>query len=248
MDRHFIGHWALGMAFGVAAGAVACAPRSDSGGCAEDLDCARGDYCDTTARQCVAADLDTTATESPAEATFTDKIVPFHRGEICLPMEVQSGAGMPVLMRPCVHPCLAVSSFEFRHDFECVGSSCDALALMWMIASSDGTAGCPADAFGAFDQSQCVYDTEVEFTLATETSNGPIRGSMRLEVPFLSNADMAQIAANPEDHDTIEQLVHQYPEDDGRVPDGRSISILSSHPAPPTSCRDGACPCFPIGF
>ena len=154
MDRHFIGHWALGMAFGVAAGAVACAPRSDSGGCAEDLDCARGDYCDTTARQCVAAELDTTATESPAEAAFTDKIVPFHRGEICLPMEV----------------------------------------------------------------------------------------------PFLSNADMAQIAANPEDHDTIEQLVHQYPEDDGRVPDGRSISILSSHPAPPTSCRDGACPCFPIGF
>lgn len=247
MDRHFIWRWALGMAFGVAAGVIACAPRAPSGGCDEDLDCARGERCEAAMNECLTADVDTTATESPAEGAFTDKVVPFHRGEICLPLEVQSGAAMPVLMRPCVHPCVGVSSFNHRHEFECVGSSCDALALMWMVTNSSAE-GCPADAFGAFDQGLCVYDTEVEFQLVTETSNGPIRGNMRLEVPFLSNADMAQIAADPTDSGTIEALVHQYPESDGRLPDGRSVSVLSSHPAPPASCQGDACTCFPIGF
>lgn len=247
MDRRFIWQWALGMAFGVAVGAMACAPRSSSGGCEDDLDCARGEQCDMAMRSCFATQPDTTATESPAEASFTDKVFPFHRGEICLPLEVQSGTSMPVLMRPCVHPCLQVTSYEFRHNFSCVGSACDAVALMWMVASSDA-AGCPEDAFGQFDQTQCVYDTEVEFGLATETSNGPIRGNMRLEVPFLTNADAALIAEEPGDTDTIDRLVHQYPESDDRIPGGREISILGHHPAPPASCADGACDCFPIGF
>lgn len=247
MDRRLIGQWALGMAFGVTTTAVACSPSSSSGGCADDLDCARGEQCELAARSCVANELDTTATENPAEANFTDKVVPFHRGQICLPMEVQSGATMPVLMRPCLHPCLEVSSFEFRHNFSCVGSSCDAVALMWAVVSSN-TAGCPPEAFGEFDASECVYDTEVEFGLATETSSGPIRGNMRLEVPFLTNADAALIAEDPGDTDTIDRLVHQYPESDARVPDGRSVSILGHHPEPPASCANGACECFPIGL
>lgn len=234
------------MAFGVITGAVACGPGNGSSGCSDDLECARGERCELASSACVTNEIDTTSTENPAPATFSGKPVPFHRGEICLPMEVQSGGALPVLMRPCVHPCLSVSSFEYRHNFQCVGSSCDATALMWMVASSG--ADCPADAFGEFSEAQCVYDTEVEFQILTETSNGPIRGEMRLEVPFLSNADMAIIAADPDDRDTIDALIHQYPDDNGRLPDGRAVSVQSSHPAPPASCRDGACTCFPIGF
>ncbi len=247
MDRRIIGQWALGMALGVTVGAGACAPRAQQGGCVDDLDCARGESCELITDECVANDLDTSATENPAPDTFSNKVVPFHRGELCLPMEVESGADMPILMRPCLHPCLTVSSFEFRHTFECVGNSCNALALMWMNTAS-GQGGCPPDAFTSFDQSQCVYGTEVEFGLSTTTSNGPIRGSMRVEVPFLSNADAASIAASPDDSDNLEQLVHQYPQADNRVPNGQAVSIMTDHPTPPDSCRDGACDCFPIGF
>jgi len=201
--------------------------------------------CELDTNECLATGLQTTATVDPAPATFSNTIAPFHRGEICLPLEVESGSSMPVLMRPCMHPCVTVSSFEFRHTFECLGSSCDALALMWMNTSGSG---CPPDAFGSFDPGQCVYGTEVEFQLLTETSNGPIRGNMRLEVPFLSNEDAATIAADPSNNDAIDQLVHQYPQSDGRVPNGQSVSIQNSHPTPPASCRDGACTCFPIGF
>ena len=105
-----------------------------------------------------------------------------------------------------------------------------------------------AVASGEFSEAQCVYDTEVGFQILTETSNGPIRGEMRLEVPCLSNADMVQIVPDPDDRDVVEALIHQYPDDSGRIPDGRSVSVMSDHPVPPESCAEGACPCFPIGF
>lgn len=224
-----------------------CAPRAEQG-CDEDTPCeARGQVCELESHECVAAMIDTTTTESPAPGSFSNKVIAFHRGEICLPLEVQSGAEVPVLMRQCVHPCIVGSSYEFKHGFECRGSRCEARALMWTVGSSAAT-GCPADAFSAFDASQCQYAAEVEFLLSTETSNGPISGTMQLEVPYLTNEDAAAIAADPDDAELQEELVLQYPQQDSRIPDGRSISILPGNPAPPASCRDGACPCHPIGF
>jgi hypothetical protein len=246
MQRRNIGRWVLGATLGVVAGLGACAPRASQDGCHDDLDCARGEVCEAATDECIASGVDVTAAENPAPASFTNQVIAFHRGELCLPLEVESGAQMPVLMRPCLHPCLAVSSFEFSHTFECLGSRCDALALMWMSASSVPE-GCPPDAFAQFDPALCQYDTQVEFPLTTETSNGPIHGTMRLEIPFLTNADAAILASNPGD-DVVEELVRQYPEADNRLPNGSSISILTEHPAPPPSCLDGACPCYLIGF
>jgi hypothetical protein len=228
--------------------ASGCAPRVEQGGCDEGTPCrARGETCDLEVGECVATEVDPSTTESPAPGSFSDKVIAFHRGEICLPHEVQSGESLPVLLRQCLHPCVAISSYEFEHGFECRGSSCNARVLMWTNGSSAPT-GCPAEAFSSFDAGQCQYGSDVEFMLATETSNGPISGSMRLEIPFLTNADAAEIAADPDDEDTVERLVQQYPQYDERIPDGRSISILPGNPAPPPSCRDGACPCYPIGF
>lgn len=200
--------------------------------------------CDLETLECVAAEVDTSSTENPAPASFSDVAIPFFRGEVCLPHEVQSGATLPILMRPCLHPCITASSFQFKHDFRCVGSRCDALALMWVTGS--GTA-CPPDAFGQFDAAQCQYGTEVEFGIATETSNGPISGTMEVEVPFLSNADVATIAAGASSEEIV-ALAHQYPEDPGRIPDDRPVSLLADNPVPPASCAGGACPCYPIGF
>jgi hypothetical protein len=226
----------------------ACAPQVDNSGCDEDTPCpGRGQACDPETNDCVATEFDGSSVEDPAPASFTDKIIAVHRGEICLPLDVQSGARAPVLMRPCVHSCVTVSSYEYKHRFECRGSHCEALAFMWLTASSAAT-GCPPEAFGSFDASACQYPTELEFQIATETSNGPISGDMLLEVPFLTNEDAAMVAADPEDTEATDALVHQYPQQQNRIPDGRAISILPGHPAPPESCAGGACPCYPIGF
>lgn len=238
-----IERWALGASLGLAAGS--CGPVIDMAPCDEDRPCAgRGQVCDLELLECVAAEVDTSATESPAPASFTGATIPFFRGNVCLPHEVQSGAPLPVLMQPCLHPCITTSSYEFRHTFTCEGSRCEALALMWVIGSGSA---CPPEAFGHFDPAQCQYGTEVGFTIDTSTSRGPISGTMKVEVPFLSNADMAAIAADPSD-DTIHQRAWQYPEDPGRVPDERPVSVLADNPAPPASCADGACPCYPVGF
>lgn len=255
MERHggrSMGAWARG---GAVAGALvaglwagACAPRAEQGGCDEDDPCTgRGEVCDFETNDCVAAEVDTSAAERPAPASFTDKIITFHRGEVCLPHEVTSGERIPLLMRPCLHPCVAVSSYEFKHSFECRGSHCEAVAFMWVSGSSAAT-GCPEDAFSAFDPSLCQYGTEVELGIATETSSGPISGDMLIELPFLTNEDAATLAANPDDSDTADALVQQYPQLQNRIPDGRAVSILPGNPAAPASCVGGACPCYPIGF
>ena len=240
------GAWLTAIVVGLWAGA--CAPRVDDSGCSEDDPCSgRGQVCDIEANQCVAAVVDTSTVESPAPGMFVDKTIAFHRGEVCLPHEVKSGEPLPLLMRPCVHPCVVVSSYEFKHSFECRGSHCTAEAFMWMTASSAAT-GCPPDAFAAFDQSMCQYATEVELKVNTQTSSGPISGDMLIELPFLTNEDAATLAADPEDTETVEELVRQYPQQQNRIPDGRAVSILPGNPAPPETCKDGGCPCFPIGF
>lgn len=225
----------------------ACGPQGEQG-CDENQPCTgRGEVCDLMVNECVDAVVDTSAAESPAPASFTDKTIAFHRGEVCLPLEVKSGERMPLLMRPCLHPCVTVTSYQYKHSFSCRGSHCDAQAFMWMQASS-AAAGCPEDAFAAFDPAMCQYGTEVELMLSTETSNGPISGDMLLELPFLTNADAGVLAADPEDDETIEALVQQYPQQDNRIPDGRAISILPGNPVPPTTCVGGTCSCYPIGF
>jgi hypothetical protein len=257
MDRHGGERWvgAGARTAGLLAGALlaglwmgACAPRAEDGGCSEDDPCtSRGQVCDLETFECVAAEVDTSAAENPAPASFTDKIITFHRGEVCLPHEVKSGERIPLLMRPCLHPCVMVGSYQFKHAFECRGSHCTAEAFMWVTGTSAPT-GCPTDAFGSFDQAQCQYGTQVELQVATETSSGPISGDMLLELPFLTNEDAATLAADPDDTETVEALVQQYPQQPNRIPDGRAISILPGNPAPPATCVDGGCPCYPIGF
>lgn len=236
----------LGLLMGLALGA--CAPQAQQGGCDEDTPCGgRGQVCDLETNDCVAAEIDASTAENPAPASFSDKVIAFHRGEICLPHEVKSGESISVVVRQCLHACVVASSYEFKHSFECRGSRCEAEVLTWTVGSSAAT-GCPPDAFSSFDGAQCQYANEIEFQLATETSSGPISGTMLLEIPFLTNEDAATIAADPADTDTVDALVLQYPQMTNRIPDGREISILPGNPAPPASCRDGACPCYPIGF
>ncbi len=228
---------------------LGCSPAVDSGECAAGSPCPRGEECNLAEAICETLDLPTDSTESPAPATFSGKAVPFFRGEVCTVRETKAGESFPVFVNPCLHPCLDVGRFEFKHSWNCVGSSCDAWAAMWVTA--DSAANCPEDAFGQFDRAQCVYSTPVEFSISPVFDDGTaIQGSMQLEIPFFSNADMAEIAAADGSQAAIEARISQYPEDLGRVPSGEPISILDSHAAPPPSCGDdgSACDCFEIGF
>ena len=234
------------------AGAIAgCTPAGEAGFCDEATPCqGRGQFCDTMLNVCETEEFVAESTEQNPPADFTDKIVPFFRGQMCLPTEVKSGSMMPVSMTACMHPCLEVSDITFRHNFECIGSSCQAFATMFVTANS-APGGCPADAFGRFDRGMCQFVGPAEF--AVDTSEGPdgdIAGSMLFEVPFLTNADMEAIVDSGLDQDVTAELAEQYPQDAGRIPGARAVWILPQHPEPPASCVDtpAGCTCFDIGF
>lgn len=235
---------------------LGCAPRIEQGECSMDAPCPRGQSCDFEVAECLQLDLPTNSTETPAPSTFTNKQVPFYRGEVCLVHDVQAGQPIPVRLNPCLHPCMTLGSFKFKHSWSCVGSSCDAWGALWMNVSGDS---CPEDAFGDFARGQCTFPAPVDFTIdANYDEDRPVEGMMRFEVPFLSNADAASTWPlvvddnNPGAEDTaaIQSKIGQYPEDDGRVPGGKSISLLANNPAPPESCGDEGenCDCFDIGF
>jgi hypothetical protein len=228
--------------------AAGCSPAVDAGECAEGTPCPRGEMCNLEEAVCEPLDLPTNATESPAPASFSQKAFPFFRGQVCTVTESQAGAAFPVFVNPCVHPCIDVSRFEFKHAWNCTGSTCDAYAALWL--TGDGAA-CPEDAFGAFPANQCVYPAGTGLTIDPNYGDGsPVKGTMEFEIPFLSNADAQAIAAAGGDQTVIEERIAQYAQDPSRVVGGAPISLLDNHPAPPADCGpDGSgCDCFEIGF
>lgn len=227
---------------------LSACPQGDPGQCSVDADClGRAQVCDTFNSICVDEEVDLSSTEFPAPMSFTDKAIPFFRGEVCTTHEVESGQRIPVSVNPCLHPCIDRGSHHFKHFFNCLGSNCEAYVVMWITGSSDD-AGCPEDAFGQFDQSQCVYGDPIHLGISTELDSGPISGTMQLEVPYLSNEDIEIIAGGRDSNDDMRMLIEQYPQEPGRVVGGRNISILPGNPAPPESCEDGGCSCASIGF
>lgn len=244
-----IGARALKLAgLGAALATVACAPSSQEGECSAASPCPRGESCDLEMALCMPEDLDTTATETPADATFSGKAVPMFRGRICTVPEVAAGTDFPIFLDPCFHPCLNVASFKFKHSWECVGSSCEAFATMWIEASGDA---CPEDAFGRFDSSQCVYDQGVDISINATLGDGtPVEGQMEIEVPFLSNEDATAIAADPDNTALIKERIQQYPVETNRIALGQGVRLLRNGPMAPASCGDGAagCECTEIGF
>jgi hypothetical protein len=226
---------------------TAC-PQGDPGQCSVDADClGRAQVCDAFNAICIDEEVDLSSTEDPAPMSFSNKAVPFFRGEVCTTHEVQSGERIPVSVSPCLHPCIARGSHHFKHFFNCLGSTCDAYVVMWVTGSSVED-GCPADAFGQFPETECVYGDPIDLGIATQLDSGPISGTMQLEIPYLSNEDIEEIDGGRDSNDQMRALIEQYPQDAGRVVGGRTISILPGNPAPPESCDGGGCNCSSIGF
>ena len=234
---------ALSVSFG-----AGCFPGGASGQCEVDEDCTgRGQVCDPVDSVCVDRTFDPTTTEQPAPSDFSGKPVPFFRGRVCSVTEVASGDAIPVHIEPCLHPCVSVQSYTFKHFFECIGASCSAWIVAWVDA--DG-AGCPPDAFSTFPSTQCVYDVTMDLAIDTNLASGPIVGNMTLEMPFLTNEDMAALAAMGDfSPDAAKARIFQYPQERDRlVPPGGLIRITEGGPTAPANCDGGACPCFDVGF
>lgn len=235
----------LGAALAVS-GMLACAPNIDNSGCSQDVDCdGRAEVCDIANSVCVPKEIDTTSTENPAPASFSG-VVPFHRGQVCMVHDVKSGEDVPITVNPCFHPCLEKGAHEFKHYYSCVGSLCEAWAVMFVNATSIPE-GCPPDAFGAFDRALCSMGPSVNVKIGTTIDSGPVIGTMSFEIPFLTNADAAAISAAGNTTDIIIEKFEQYPVDDNRVPGGKDIKLNPNNPAPPASCETG-CTCYDIGF
>jgi len=230
--------------------ALGCAPQGETGFCDEETPCpGRAQACDMVSHECYVEDFEAHSTEDSPPSDFTGKIVPFFRGQVCAPAEVKSGEPIPVSIDACFHPCLTTTDITFRHFYECIGSSCEAYATMWLVADSVA-GGCPADAFGEFDRSMC---NTVSVELQIQTNDGAdgqnIAGSMLLEIPYLTNADMEAIVAADNDEAVTREKIDQYPQQAGRIPGERAIWVLPHLPSPPATCvgNDG-CDCYDIGF
>lgn len=228
----------------------ACVPEGDSGECSEFSPCpGRGKVCNLMTQTCEIADVDVDATaEGDAPADFSNVPLPFFRGKVCVGTNVKPGETVPVKISPCVHPCVAAGGYSFKKQYSCSGSNCEALTLLY-YPSASGT-GCPADTFGKFDRSQCVYTDYNVSAGPFSISTGPVSGLASVEIPFLTNDDIATLLPL---EDMVDQrvaktweLAKMYPLDEDRV---FSITMNNANPGAPADCVDESkCSCREIGF
>jgi len=238
------GAWVLG----IVTWSAGCAP-TEATRCGADTECSSRTMCDLPSGACVPTDVDTSNTEDPATPQFVNKAIPFFRGRVCAPLEVQAGSAFPVRLNPCLHPCIEPARRQINQAWNCVGSSCEALAVLWIEGNSTAS-GCPEDAFGRFDRALCNWSVEQTLSIQPVLDNGdPVQGIMTLEVPYLSNEDAAELAEDPRNFTLLREKVDQYPVDEDRFAGDVGISLLPGNPAPPADCAtDGDCECFRIGF
>lgn len=255
---------------GLLAGAAlsACTPPGLGGGCLTNEDCpARGQACDMIQNICVNVepDFDNFGGDNPP-ATFTDLALPFFRGRVHYPEggNSKSGEAMPIVVEPCIHPCMTASGFSVNNQWFCSGGRCEALTLVTTTVSGDN---CPVEAFGEFDTSMCTFAAPQ----SEPPKFGPIiiddvaaDANIELEFPFLTlddmtvinNADSQASSACQADcggdsgclkRCTIEELAEGYPQQSSRVLD---LQVRSDHPSPPESCLGGGpgCAVFEIGL
>lgn len=227
---------------------TACLPEEDSGECNAAKACTnRGEVCNELTHQCEISGLDVDGTADEAPASFSNVPVPFFRGKVCMATKIKPGETVPVSVSTCLHPCIAAGGYSFKKQYTCNGSSCESLVLVYFPKTS-GT-GCPADAFGKFDRSMCVYEDHDVSAGPFNVNTGPVSGLATVEVPFLSNDDIATLLPLEDQAEArvakTWELAHQYPADSDRV---FNISINASNPAAPADCSGSGCDCVEIGF
>ncbi|MCY1056904.1 hypothetical protein [Nannocystis sp. SCPEA4] len=217
----------------------------DSGECGAGAPCPqRGEACDDASNTCEPQALDVDATgPEPAPASFTETL-PFFRGTVCAATNIQPGDKIPVHIEMCVDPCINANGHKFKSQYKCNGTVCEAVLVVY-LPDAVGT-NCPADAFGKFPKANCQTVTiDASAGPLSTQSTGAITGTGTLELPFLTNSDVKEIA-DTNNFDAVWGVIYRYPQDAGRV---FSLSMNINNPKAPADCKDKSkCTCKEIGF
>lgn len=226
---------------------AACTPNEDAGQCDGNRPCTeRGEICDTSEKICVEADFDVDETApGPANGSFGPIALPFFRGQVCVATKAKPGEAIPVSISPCIHPCVSPGAFTQSNKWRCTGSSCEGLNLFYLQAATG--AGCPAEVFGRFDAASCTYPLTVDAEQGPFTpGDTAVAGTVTTEIPFLSNEEIARVAAGVVDDD-LWAMVKAYPAEESRV---FSISLNDANASAPANCTDdpSLCDCRDVGF
>jgi len=225
---------------------TACLPEEDSGECNASKACSnRGEVCNEVSHQCEIADLDVDGTADDSPASFSNVAVPFFRGKVCMPTKIKPGETVPVKVSTCLHKCITPGGYSFKKQYRCTGSSCESLVLVYFPEASGKD--CPADAFGKFDRSLCVYDERDVSAGPFNLNTGPVSGTASIEVPFLSNDDVTTLNGLTDEARVAKtwELAYAYPPDSDRV---FQVTINAANPAAPADCAGAGCECREIGF
>jgi hypothetical protein len=247
----------------------ACMPAAEGGECDNDEQCSgRGQVCEPISHMCSNEQGDHASIEMDAPSEFTDKLVPFFRGRVCVPRNGESSHEHPVPLtfQPCLHSCMSPGAAFYNLQWTCSGAACTAISLFWN--EMDG-AGCPPDAFSKFPEDECDYSNSFSGNVAENDpySIGPmsidedlIEATVAMEIPFLTTQDLEEIDASSAgnasadcqddcagDSDTegclkrckIKEKVEQYKQESDRV---IVLDLRNSYPAPPEWCGDFEAP------
>ena len=222
----------------------------------------RGGYCDAETTACATKSDDHPTAEANPIANFSGVETAFFRGTVCIPQNGAAKTGMPftINMIPTLHACMQVDQVHPSRSFtQCQSSVCETFAYYAMTVSGSG---CPDDAFGKFDTSNTATWFEGprrSFTFNPLEVNGTFEESLDyVEIPFLTNADAAEIRGvnDNEKNAKIKELAYQYAEEEDRR---LVIELRNTHPEAAcgpfdaTNSNEGTihdpdCTCFQVGF
>ncbi len=172
--------------------------------------------------------------------------MPFFRGQVCVPSSVRAGDPIPMRVTACRHPCLAVSQFAYKHMFRCDlndDPACEAAANV-RFPNVTGS-GCPDDVWGKFDMSYCSDYGPIDFAVGPITLNDQAyEGPASVHVPFLTNADAAEIDGGNDGAAAVWEMIEQHEQ-----PAERTFTVtLSADATTPADCSGDGCDCYDIGY
>lgn len=170
--------------------------------------------------------------------------VPFFRGRACVVKEAKPGQKIPIRLEACVHPCLSVNAFAYRHAYRCP-DGCEVTAALW-YADVVG-AGCPSDVFAKFDPALCKTLGGVDILAGPIDVGGtPYEGALPVVIPMLTNAQASEIKGGADSSSEIWARVDQNEQSADRT---FTVTLGPAAADAPASCAGSElCECRDVGF
>ena len=172
-------------------------------------------------------------------------LVPYFRGRACVPKAVKPGQPLPIRLEACLHPCLKVNAFAYKHTFRCPEGACEAAATLF-YRDVVGV-GCPSDVFAKFDPSQCAYTSPIDIIAGPLSFGGAdYEGVASVLIPYLSNEQGAEIDGGADTSEEIWKRIDANTQDPSR---SLEVSVVADAPDAPAVCDDAdLCVCSDVGF